>query len=144
LRLLLNIIWFVLCGVWMAIGYVLAALICFITIVGIPFGLASLRIASFALWPFGRTLIRRPTAGAPSAIGNVIWLVLCGWWLALGHIVTGLALCITIVGIPLGLANFKLVPVSFLPLGREIVPIDQAGGAGAPAGVAVPAAPRRG
>jgi uncharacterized membrane protein YccF (DUF307 family) len=143
-RLLLNIIWFVLCGVWMAIGYVLAAVICFITIVGIPFGLASLRIASFALWPFGRTLVRRPTAGAPSAIGNVIWLVLCGWWLALGHIITGVALCITIIGIPLGLANFKLVPVSFLPLGREIVPIDQAARLGATAEVAVPADPRRG
>ena len=126
MRLLLNIIWFVLCGVWMAIGYVLAAVICFITIVGIPFGLASLRIASFALWPFGRTLVRRPTAGAPSAIGNVIWLVLCGWWLALGHLITGIALCITIIGIPLGLANFKLIPVSLLPLGREIVPVDQA------------------
>src|SRR3954466_12876081 len=128
----------------MAIAYLIAALICFITIIGIPFGFASLRIASFALWPFGRTLVRRPGAGAASGVGNVIWLVLCGWWLALGHIVTGVLLCVTIIGIPLGLANFKLVPVSFLPLGREIVPIDQAARRGAAAEVAVPADPRRG
>ena len=148
MRLILNIIWFVLCGLWMAIAYVLAALIGFITIIGIPFGIASLRIATFALWPFGRTLVRRPTAGAGSAIGNVIWVILCGWWLALGHIVTGVLLCITIIGIPLGLANFKLVPVSFLPLGREIVPIDQARAYGEPMQVAVdhrpPAGPPRG
>ncbi len=126
MRLLLNIIWFVLCGLWLAIGYAIAALICFILIVTIPFGLASLRIAGFALWPFGRTVVRRPDAGAASAIGNVLWLILCGWWLALAHLITGVLLCVTIIGIPLGLANFKLIPVSLLPLGREIVPIDQA------------------
>jgi uncharacterized membrane protein YccF (DUF307 family) len=141
-RLILNLIWFFFCGLWMAIGYVFAALICFLTIVGIPFGFASLRIASFALWPFGRTLIRRPSAGVPSALGNVIWVVLCGWWLALGHIVTGLLLCVTIIGIPLGLANFKLVPVSFLPLGREIVSNEQAARLGMPVEVAVAADPR--
>src|SRR3954451_15132469 len=108
MRLLLNILWFVLCVFWMAIGYAIAALICFILIITIPFGIASLRIAGFALWPFGRTVVRRPTAGAASAIGNLIWLVLCGWWLALGHIITGVALCITIIGIPFGIANFKL------------------------------------
>jgi uncharacterized membrane protein YccF (DUF307 family) len=125
-RLLLNIIWFVLCGLWMAIGYAIAAVICFILIITIPFGLAALRIAVFALWPFGRTVVRRGDAGAPSAIGNVLWLILCGWWLALGHLVTGVLLCVTIIGIPLGLANFKLIPVSLLPLGREIVSVDQA------------------
>lgn len=123
---MLNIIWLVLAGFWMALGYLLAALICFILIITIPFGIASLRIAAFALWPFGRTVVRRPTAGAASAIGNVIWLVLCGWWLALGHIITGVALCITIIGIPFGIANFKLVPVSLLPLGRDIVTIEEA------------------
>jgi uncharacterized membrane protein YccF (DUF307 family) len=129
-RLLLNIIWLVLCGLWMAIGYAIAALICFILIITIPFGLASLRIAVFALWPFGKTVVRRETAGVPSAIGNVVWLILCGWWLALGHLVTGVLLCVTIIGIPLGLANFKLIPVSLLPLGREIVPVDQAAAGG--------------
>jgi uncharacterized membrane protein YccF (DUF307 family) len=125
-RLLLNIVWFVLAGFWMALGYLLAAVICFILIVTIPFGVASLRIAVFALWPFGRTVVRRPTASAASAIGNVIWLVLCGWWLALGHIVTGVLLCLTIIGIPFGLANFKLIPVSLLPLGRDIVTVEEA------------------
>jgi uncharacterized membrane protein YccF (DUF307 family) len=131
-RLILNIIWFVLAGVWMAIGYAFAALICFILIITIPFGIAALRIAVFALWPFGKTVIRRADAGIASGIGNVIWLVLCGWWLALAHLITGTLLCLTIIGIPLGLANYKLIPISLLPLGREIVSVDQlhAGGAG--------------
>ena len=125
MRLLLNIIWFVLAGVWMAIGYAFAALICFVLILTIPFGIAALRIAVFALWPFGKTVIRRPDAGIASGIGNVIWFVLCGWWLALAHLITGTLLCLTIIGIPLGLANYKLIPVSLLPLGREIVSVDQ-------------------
>jgi uncharacterized membrane protein YccF (DUF307 family) len=124
-RLLLNIIWFVFAGVWMAIGYAFAALICFVLIITIPFGIAALRIAVFALWPFGKTVIRRPDAGIASGIGNVIWFVLCGWWLALAHLITGTLLCLTIIGIPLGLANYKLIPVSLLPLGREIVSVDQ-------------------
>lgn len=121
MRLLLNIIWFVLAGLWLAIGYAIAALICFVLIITIPFGIASLRIALYALWPFGRTVVRRGDAGVASGIGNIIWLLLCGWWLALGHLITGTLLCLTIIGIPLGLANFKLIPVSLLPLGREIV-----------------------
>ncbi|HUN79676.1 MAG TPA: YccF domain-containing protein [Solirubrobacteraceae bacterium] len=125
MRLLLNIIWFVLAGFWLALGYALAALICFVLIITIPFGVASLRIAGFALWPFGRTVVKRPDAGLASGIGNVIWLLLCGWWLALGHLITGVLLCLTIVGIPLGVANFKLIPVSLLPLGREIVSVEQ-------------------
>ncbi len=124
MRMILNLIWLVLCGFWMALGYALAALICFILIITIPFGVASLRIANFALWPFGRRVIDRHDAGAPSLIGNVLWIVFAGWWLALGHLTTGLLLCLTIIGIPLGLANFKLIPVSLLPLGREIVRID--------------------
>jgi uncharacterized membrane protein YccF (DUF307 family) len=123
-RLILNIIWFVLCGVWLAIGYAFAALICFILIITIPFGIASLRIAVFALWPFGKTVVKRRDAGVASGIGNVLWFILCGWWLALGHLITGVLLCITIIGIPLGIANFKLIPVSLLPLGREIVDVD--------------------
>lgn len=131
MRLILNVIWFVLSGFWMAIGYALAALICFILIITIPFGIASLRIAVFALWPFGKTVVRRPDAGVFSGIGNVIWLILCGWWLALGHLISGIALCITIIGIPLGLANFKLIPVSLLPLGRDIVSVEEARAANA-------------
>jgi uncharacterized membrane protein YccF (DUF307 family) len=126
MRLVLNIIWFVLAGLWIAIGYTLAALICFVLIITIPFGIASLRIAMFALWPFGKAVVKREDAGVGSAIGNVIWFVLCGWWLALGHLFSGVLLCLTIIGIPLGLANFKLIPVSLLPLGREIVSVEQA------------------
>jgi uncharacterized membrane protein YccF (DUF307 family) len=125
-RFVLNVIWFVLAGLWMAIAYALAALVCFILIITIPFGIAALRIAVFALWPFGKTVVRRADAGAGSAIGNVLWLVLCGWWLALGHLVTGVLMCLTIIGIPLGLANFKLIPVSLLPFGRDIVSTEQA------------------
>ncbi len=124
MKILLNIIWLVLCGFWMAVGYVAAGVLCCILIITIPFGLASFRIAAYALWPFGRTVVRRPTAGAASAIGNVIWALVAGIWLAIGHIVTGVALCLTIIGIPLGIANFKMVPVSLFPLGAEIVPID--------------------
>jgi uncharacterized membrane protein YccF (DUF307 family) len=130
MRLLLNIIWFVLAGLWLAIGYALAALVCFILIITIPFGVAALRIGVFALWPFGRTVVRRADAGAGSTIGNIIWFVLCGWWLALAHLITGVALCLTIIGIPLGLANFKLIPVSLTPFGRDIVPVEQAQAAG--------------
>ncbi len=138
MRFLLNIIWFVLAGLWMAAGYALAALVCFLLIITIPFGIASLRIALFALWPFGKTVVRRADAGIASGIGNVIWLVLCGWWLALGHLVTGVLLCLTVIGLPLGLANFKLIPVSLLPLGREIVDVDRLNAGDARGGIAVP------
>lgn len=124
MRLLLNIIWFVLAGLWMAIAYAFAALICFILIITIPFGIAALRIAVFALWPFGKTVVKRSDSGVASGIGNVIWFILCGWWLAIGHLITGVLLCLTIIGIPLGLANFKLIPVSLMPMGREIVSVD--------------------
>jgi uncharacterized membrane protein YccF (DUF307 family) len=137
-RLLLNIIWFLLAGFWMAIAYTLAALICFILIITIPFGIAALRIAIFALWPFGKTVVRRSDAGIASGIGNLLWLLFCGWWLALGHLITGIALCLTIIGIPLGLANFKLIPISLLPLGREIVPVDQVQAVGAGSHLTVP------
>jgi uncharacterized membrane protein YccF (DUF307 family) len=125
-RILLNLIWLVFGGLVLALGYALVALVMFILIVTIPFGIASARIALFCLWPFGRTIVRRPDAGAGSLVGNVIWIVLAGWWLALGHIVTGVLMCITIIGIPLGLANFKLIPVSLTPFGRDIVDVEQA------------------
>jgi len=125
-RLVLNVIWLVLAGVWMAIGYAFAAIICFVFIVTIPFGVAALRIGVFALWPFGRTVVKRADAGVASGIGNVLWILLFGWWLVLMHLVTGALLCATVIGIPLGLGNFKLIPVSLLPFGREIVPVDRA------------------
>jgi uncharacterized membrane protein YccF (DUF307 family) len=125
MKTILNIIWLILCGLWMCLGYFLAGLILCITIIGIPFGIAAFRIGVYALWPFGYTTVERRDAGAGSAIGNVLWLILAGWWLALGHIVTGIALFITIIGIPFALANFKLIPLSLMPLGKEIVPSDR-------------------
>jgi uncharacterized membrane protein YccF (DUF307 family) len=123
-RFILNLLWLLLGGLWLAIGYALAAVICFILIITIPFGIASLRIALYCLWPFGRTIVCRPDAGAASVIGNVIWFLLCGWWLAIGHLISGVLLCVTIIGIPLGIAMFKLIPISITPFGREIVPAD--------------------
>jgi uncharacterized membrane protein YccF (DUF307 family) len=124
-KTLLNLIWLVLAGLWLALGYVLAGILCCILIVTIPFGIASFRMASYALWPFGRTVVDKPTAGAFSVIGNIIWLIVAGWWLALGHILTGVAQAITIIGIPLALANWKMVPISLFPLGKQIVPADR-------------------
>lgn len=143
MRLLLNVIWFVLSGLWMALGYLFAALICFVLIVTIPFGIASLRIAGFALWPFGRTVVRRADAGAGSAIANVLWVVLCGWWLALGHLISGVLLCLTVIGIPFGVANFKLIPIALLPFGRDVVSLDQARALGAQPLVSVGQQPRQ-
>jgi uncharacterized membrane protein YccF (DUF307 family) len=125
-RLILNVIWLVLCGLWLAIAYALAGLIACILIITIPFGIAAFRIANYVLWPFGRTTVPRRDAGIGSLIGNIIWIILFGWWLAIGHLVSGIALCITIIGIPLGLANFKLIPISLVPLGVRIVPSDEA------------------
>ena len=138
MRLVLNLIWLVFGGLWLALGYAITALVMFLLIITIPFGIAAARIALFCLWPFGRTLVRRPDAGAGSLIGNVIWFVLAGWWLALGHLITGVLMCLTIIGIPLGLANFKLIPVSLTPFGRDIVDIAQARRLGWGADVTVP------
>ena len=123
MRLILNVIWLIFGGLWMAAGYVLAALVCFLLIVTIPFGVASLRIASYALWPFGRTIVDKPNAGTGALIGNIIWVVLFGIWLAIGHLVSAAAMALTIIGIPLALANLKLIPVSLMPLGKQIVPV---------------------
>lgn len=121
MRTLLNVLWLVLAGFWLALGYVAAGIICCILIVTIPFGIASFRIAGYALWPFGRRAVRRPTAGAASLIGNVIWIVVVGWWLALEHLITGVLLCLTVIGIPFGIANFKMILISLTPLGHEII-----------------------
>ena len=125
MRLILNLIWLILCGWWMAILYFLAGIVCFILIITIPFGIAAFRIASYVLWPFGRSVQVRRDFGIGSVIGNIIWIVLVGWELALGHLTAGILLCITIIGIPLGLANFKLIPISLIPLGVRIVPSDE-------------------
>ena len=123
MRVIGNILWLVLAGLWLAIGYVLAGLVAFVLIVTIPFGIASFRLASFVVWPFGRTTIWRRNAGIWSVIGNVVWIVFLGWELALMHLIAGLLLMITIIGIPFGIACWKMIPLSLVPLGREIVPI---------------------
>ncbi|MFI7633569.1 YccF domain-containing protein [Nonomuraea sp. NPDC049400] len=124
MRTILNVIWLVFAGLWLAIGYAVAGVICCILIVTIPFGIASFRIAAYALWPFGRTVVRDPGAGAFSLIGNVIWCVVAGVWLAIGHVVTSIPLFLSVIGIPMGVANLKLIPVSLLPLGARIVDND--------------------
>jgi uncharacterized membrane protein YccF (DUF307 family) len=125
MKLILNVIWLVLCGWWMALLYVLAGVICAILIITIPFAIASFRIASYVIWPFGRSIQMRREAGIGSLIGNIIWIILVGWELAIGHLTAGILLCLTIIGIPLGLANFKLIPISLLPLGVRIVRSDE-------------------
>lgn len=132
IKLLLNLIWLVLAGVWLAIGYAVVGVLMCILIITIPFGIASFRLANFVLWPFGRTLVPRPGADAPSTIGNVLWFVLAGLWIAIAHVVTGVALCITIIGIPFGWANIKLAAVALFPLGKEIVSSDDPRAAGTP------------
>jgi uncharacterized membrane protein YccF (DUF307 family) len=97
-----------------------------VLIITIPFGIASFRMAGYALWPFGRTIVDRPNAGAMSTIGNVIWILVAGWWLAIGHLTTAAAQAVTIIGIPLAIANLKMIPVSLVPLGKQIVPTDRA------------------
>jgi len=123
-KTLLNIIWLVLAGFWLALSYCVFGVIACVLIITIPFGIASFRIARYALWPFGRTVIRRPDAGVAAAFGNFVWIIVAGIWLALGNIVSGVLLCCTIIGIPLGIACFKLVPISMTPLGRVIVKTD--------------------
>jgi uncharacterized membrane protein YccF (DUF307 family) len=117
-----NILWLVLAGIWMAIAYVIAGIIAFVLIITIPFGVQAFKLAGYALWPFGRVVVQRPGSDAAlSAIGNVIWFVFAGVWLAIGHVITGLLLCITIIGIPFGVASFKLAGLALFPFGKTIV-----------------------
>jgi uncharacterized membrane protein YccF (DUF307 family) len=124
-RTLLNIIWLLLSGLWLAIGYAVAGIVMCILIITIPFSVQAFKLAGYSLSPFGRTVVKKPTAGAGSVLGNIIWLVLAGWWLALGHFTTAFFLAVTIIGIPLAVANVKLVPVALWPFGREIVPASE-------------------
>ena len=120
-----NVLWLVLAGFWLAVGYVMAALVMVVLIITIPFAVQSLKLAGYALWPFGRTVVERRGGGAASAVGNVVWLLFAGLWLAIGHLVTGVLLCVTIVGIPFGVANFKMVPLALMPFGKDVVRIGE-------------------
>lgn len=121
LRLILNIIWIFVAGFWLAVGYVIAGLVCCVLIVTIPFGVASFRMAGYAIWPFGRDLVRRENASGVSTVGNVIWVIVAGWWLTIGHIATALGLAVTIIGIPMAWASLKMIPVALAPFGNQIV-----------------------
>jgi uncharacterized membrane protein YccF (DUF307 family) len=129
--ILLNILWIVLGGLWMAAGWVLAAVIMAITIIGLPWARAALTIAVYTLLPFGQKAVRRDSltgqpdigTGPLGLIGNLIWLVLAGWWLALAHLATAVVLAVTIIGIPFAWAHLKLAGIALWPIGREIVPI---------------------
>ncbi len=121
MRTVLNVIWLLLAGLELAIAYAIAGLICCILIITIPWGIASFRIAGYVLWPFGREITRRADAGLGSALGNIVWFLFAGWWLAIGHVVTAFLLAITIIGLPLAWANLKLIPITLTPLGRQIV-----------------------
>lgn len=124
MRAILNLIWLVLAGVWLGIGYVIAGAIMCVTIIGIPFGFQAFKLAGYALWPFGRTLIpKHERHKGMSVIGNVLWFVLAGWWLALEHLFVGILLCITIIGIPLGVASFKMAGAALVPFGKEIASV---------------------
>ena len=121
MRAILNIIWLIFGGLWLAIGYIAAGTLACILIVTIPFGIASFRMAGYALWPFGRAVVAKPGAGVGSAVGNVIWFIIAGVWLAIGHLTTAAAQAVTIVGIPLAVANLKMIPVTCFPFGKDIV-----------------------
>ncbi len=132
LNFALNIIWLITGGIWMGLGWALAAVIMAITIIGLPWARAAFNIAGYTLMPFGRTAVdRRDVTGeedlgtSPAGtLGNIIWFVLAGWWLALGHVVTAVALGITIIGLPFAWAHLKLAALSLWPVGKSIVSTD--------------------
>ena len=132
-RLLLNVLWIVLGGVWMAAAWLIAALIMVVTIVGIPWARAAFTIAFYTLLPFGHRAVRRDRltgyedlgTGPLGAVGNIVWLVLAGWWLALGHLIAAVALAVTIIGIPFAWAHIKLAGLALWPIGMAIVPEDE-------------------
>ena len=126
MRTIGNLLWLILAGWWLALLYVMAGVVACILIITIPFGIASFRLANFVLWPFGRTTLWRQDAGVWSIIGNILWIVLLGWELAIGRLIAGALLCLTIIGIPFGIACWKMVPLALLPLGQQVVPLSQA------------------
>ena len=121
MRTLLNIIWVITGGIWLSLGYFFFGLLACVLVVTIPAGVASFRMANYALWPVGRTVVEKPGAGAMSGLSNVMWFFVAGLWLAAGHIATAAAQAVTIIGIPLAIANVKMIPVTCFPFGKEIV-----------------------
>ena len=128
MRVLGNMVWLVFGGIFMALGYAIAGLIMCLLIVTIPFGIQAFKLASFTLFPFSSALVRHPDAGTGSVLGNVLWFILAGWWLALGHIISAMFLAITIIGIPFAIVHLKLALVSLSPFGKEVVPREMTAG----------------
>jgi uncharacterized membrane protein YccF (DUF307 family) len=127
MRLIGNILWLLLGGIELAIGYALAGLISFVFMITIPFGVAAFRMAGYALWPFGRVLVRKPSAGVGSGLANLIWILIAGIWLAIGHLIAALINAVTIIGIPFAVAHLKLAGAALTPFGHEVVPVGAAG-----------------
>ena len=121
MKTILNLIWFFFGGFALFLSYIAAGIVACIFIVTIPAGFAAFRIAGFVLWPFGKTVVRKPGAGTGSALMNFVWFLVAGLWLAMGHVVTAFAQAITIIGIPLAIANLKLIPITCFPFGKEVV-----------------------
>lgn len=127
MRFIGNLLWLVIAGIWLALGYALAGIISFVFIITIPLGVQSFKLAGYALWPFGRVVVRRPQSDVSlSTLGNVIWFVTSGWWLAFGHLIVGAILMITIIGFPLGVASWKMAGLALFPFGKTIVARDDA------------------
>jgi len=128
MSLLLNLLWIIFGGLWMAVGWIVAAVIMAITIIGLPWARAAFNIASYTLLPFGRKAVSRAALGSHDIgtgpfglIGNIVWLVLAGWWLALGHLLTAILLAVTVIGIPFAWAHLKLAGIALWPIGKMIV-----------------------
>jgi uncharacterized membrane protein YccF (DUF307 family) len=130
LALLLNVLWILFGGLWMAVGWAIAGVLMAITIIGLPWTRAAFTIAAYTLLPFGQKAVSRDEyfgredlgTGPLGLIGNIIWFVLAGWWLALGHVVTAILCAVTIVGIPFAWAHLKLAGIALWPIGKVIVP----------------------
>lgn len=141
MRAIGNILWLVLAGLWLALAFVVAGIVQCLTIIGIPFGVQSFKLAAFCVWPFGSVVIERTDASPGlGCLGNVLWFVLGGWWLALSCLVAGVLLCLTIIGIPFGIVTFRLAGLALFPFGKDIVP----GGRVPPGAVVVLGVPRGG
>jgi uncharacterized membrane protein YccF (DUF307 family) len=122
ISLVLNMLWLVCGGLAAAFGWLIAAGLMAITIIGLPWSLAALRIALYTLLPFGHEMRSRRDAGLLSSLGNIVWFLLAGWWLAIVHLLLALALAITIIGLPFAWAHLKLAGASLAPVGKEVVP----------------------
>lgn len=124
MKILGNLIWLLFGGIVIAIEYLIGSILLMVTVIGIPFGVQTLKMASLAVWPFGRdTRVHERASGCLYILMNVLWLICGGLWIAISHVLFGLLLCITIIGIPFGLQHFKLTAIALNPFGRDIVNI---------------------